>query len=141
MSPANAGKLTLQARGDVNLAELKEQVRSGGFAPPADKFIASLQELSGRSKIDLPLERSPQEPLQFDGKMTLDNARLRYDEYAFSELQGDLAVTAKEIKAEKIRAQLNGSPIQIQLALKDYRQRRRHFRSRHRIHRHASRAW
>ena len=120
LSAANAGKLTLQARGDVNLAELKEQVRSGGIAPPADKFIASLQQLSGRSKIDLALERSPQEPLQFDGKMTLDNARLRYDEYAFSELQGDLAVTAKEIKAEIIRAQLNGSPIQIQLALKDY---------------------
>ena len=120
LSPTKAGKLTVQAHGDVNLAELKGQVKSASLAPQADKFIASLQELSGRSKIDLALERSPQEPLQFDGKMTLDNARLRYDDYAFSELQGDLAFTAKEIKAEKIYAQLNGSPIQIQLALKDY---------------------
>src|SRR5258705_3878470 len=82
--------------------------------------MASRQELSGRGKMDLASERSTQELLRFDGKMPLDNARLRYDEYALSELQGDLAFTAKEIKAEKIRAQLNGSPIQIQLALEDY---------------------
>ena len=120
LSPAKAGKLTARVRGDVNLAELKEQIKSAGLAPQADKFIASLQELSGRSKIDLAVERSPREPLQFDGKIALENARLRYNEYVFNELQGDLAFTAKEIKAEKIRAQLNGSPIQIQVALKDY---------------------
>ena len=52
--------------------------------------------------------------------MTVDNARLRYDVYSLSDLQGEVTFTPKEINSERFRAQLNGSPIQVQLALKDY---------------------
>lgn len=120
LTPSASGKLEVQAQGDVNLAELREQMKSGLFSEAAATFASSLAELSGRSKVDIALKRSASEAIQFDGKLALDNARLRYDDYALSEIKGDLLFTPKEIKGEKIRAQLGGSPIQIQLAVKDF---------------------
>jgi len=120
LSPKDSRELSLRARGDVNLAELKEQAKSGQLSPSAAKIASSLQEVSGRSGVDLALKVSDHEPVQFDAKVMLDNARLRYDEYALSDLQGELTFAPKEIKGEKIRAQLNGSPVQIQLTLADY---------------------
>ena len=60
------------------------------------------------------------ETAQFDGRATLEIPRLRYDDFSLSELQGEVMFTPSEIKTEKVRAQLNGSPVQLQLALKDY---------------------
>jgi uncharacterized protein YhdP len=119
-SPGAVGKFDLQARGDVNLAELKEQFKYDWFPLETAKVASSIQELGGRAKIDLRLRRLPAGPIQFEGKATLDNARIRYDRYALSELHGEVAFTPKEIKGENIRAQLGGSPLQIQLSLKDY---------------------
>jgi uncharacterized protein YhdP len=50
----------------------------------------------------------------------LDNAQLRKDDFLLSQLQGDLNFTATEIKGEKMNASISGSPIRIDLALKDY---------------------
>ena len=66
------------------------------------------------------MKRGANEPLQFAGKVALDNARLRYDDYALSEIKGEIAFSPKEIKGEKIRAQMSGAPVQLQLALTDY---------------------
>ena len=120
LSPAAGGKFELRARGDLNLAELKVQSQYDWFPLQSAKIASSLRELSGRAKIDLALRRLPGGPIQFDGTAALDNARIRYDRYALSDVHGELAFTPKDIKGEKIRAQLGGSPIQIQLALKDY---------------------
>ena len=120
LSPSEHGKLEVQLKGDVNLAELKEQVKKGLLSARVAKIASSIEELGGRSKINFALKRLVNGPLQFDGKIALENAQLRYDDHSFSELQGEVTVTPSEIKAEKLRAQLSGSPIQIQLALKDY---------------------
>ena len=120
LSPSEHGRLEVQLKGDVNLAELKEQVKKGLLSARATKIASSIEELGGRSKIDFALKRLVNGPLQFDGKIALENAQLRYDDHSFSDLQGEVTVTPSEIKAEKLRAQLSGSPIQIQLALKDY---------------------
>lgn len=120
MSASAGGKFDLQAQGDFNLAELREQLKSGLVSETTARVATSIEELSGRGKFDLVLKRGANEAMQFDGKMALDNARLRYDEYTLSEIKGELAFTPREIKGEKIRAQLGGSPIQIQLSLKDY---------------------
>jgi uncharacterized protein involved in outer membrane biogenesis len=117
---AAPGKLDLDTRGDINLAELKEQLKSLDLSPKTAKIVSSLQELSGRGKIQLAIKRVPDVPIQFDGKAMLDHVRFRYGEFSLSELQGELAFTPKEIKGEQIGAQLAGSPIQIRLALKDY---------------------
>jgi uncharacterized protein YhdP len=120
LSPPEKGKLDLQLRGDVDLAELKEQVRAGLFSARAAKIASSLQDLAGRSKIDFALKRSADASLQFDGKIALENARVRYDDHSFSDLQGEVNFTPNEIKTDKLRAQVSGSPIQLQLAIKDY---------------------
>jgi uncharacterized protein YhdP len=120
LSPLEHGKLELQLKGDVNLAELKEQVKKGLLSARAAKIASSIEELGGRSKIDFALKRLANGPLQFDGKIALENAQVRYDDHSLGDVQGEIAFTPSEVKADKIRAQLSGSPIQIQLALKDY---------------------
>ena len=120
LSSANAGKLELYTRADVNLAELKNQLTRQELVPQLGKFLASLEELGGRSRVEVSLKRPVAEPLQFEGKLTLDNVRARYNEYALNEVQGAVTFSSKDISAEKIRAQLNGSPLQVQIALKDY---------------------
>ena len=120
LSESDPGRLQLQARGEINLGELKEQMKAGLFSTRGIKMASSVQELAGRSKVDLAVKLSPNAPAQFDGKARLENARLRYDDYSLSELNGELTFTPKEIKGDKIRAQLSGSPIQIHLALQDY---------------------
>jgi uncharacterized protein YhdP len=120
LSPSEHGRLEVQLKGDVNLAELKDHVKKGLFSARAAKIASSIEELGGRSKIDFALKRLVNGPLQFDGKIALENAQLRYDDHSFSDLQGEVTVTPREIIAEKLRAQLSGSPVQIQLALKDY---------------------
>lgn len=115
-----AGDWNFHGRGEVNLAELKEQIKFAGLAPRADKLLAALRELAGRSKVEFTIARSPQAPLQFSGSLSLERARLRYRDYGLTDIQGLLSVSNKEIHTEKIRAQLNGSPMEIQLALNDY---------------------
>ncbi len=120
LSAENWGNMNVHARADVNLAELKDQLKLQDAVPQLNKFLASLEELGGRSRIDLTLRRSKDRPLAFDGTMALDRVRARYDEYALNEVQGDVAFSPSEIRAQRLRAQLNGSPIQLQIALKDY---------------------
>ena len=117
---AAPGKLDLHTRGEINLAELKEQLKFLDLSPQTVKVLSSVQDLGGRSKLQLAIKRSPNAPIQFDGTAMLDHARVRYDDFSLSELQGEIAFSPKEIKGEQIRAQLAGSPIQIRLALKDY---------------------
>jgi uncharacterized protein YhdP len=119
-TPGESGKIELSLRGDIELAELKEQLQTGSAPARAAKVALSIQELAGRSKLELSLTRVAKGPARFDGKATLENVRLRYDDFALSDLQGQLAFTPSEVKTDRIRAQLSGSPIQIQLALKNY---------------------
>ena len=120
LSPTEKGKLELELKGDVNLAELKEQVKAGLFTARAAKIASSLQDLGGRSKINFALKRLADAPLHFDGKITLENARVRYDDHSFSDVQGEVTFTPNEIKTERLRAQVSGSPVQLQLVINDY---------------------
>ncbi len=120
LTPSGRGGLELAARGDFNLAELRNQLKAEFISERTAKIAASIDELDGRSRVDLTVKRAANEPLQFAGKVTLDKARLRYDDYALSEIKGEIAFSPKEIKGEKIRAQLRGAPVQLQLALNDY---------------------
>jgi len=120
LSSPDGGKLEFYTRADVNLGELKDQLTGQELAPRLRRFLASLEELDGRSRIELSVKRADAKPLQFEGKMSFDKVRARYNEYALNDVQGDLAFDSKDFSAEKIRAQLNGSPIQAQIAIKDY---------------------
>ncbi len=120
LTPSGRGALELSATGDFNLAELRNQLRTEFVSESAAKIVAGIHELDGRSRVDLTVKRGANEPLQFAGKVALDNARLRYDDYALSEIKGQIAFSPKEIRGEKIRAQMSGAPVQLQFALTDY---------------------
>jgi uncharacterized protein involved in outer membrane biogenesis len=111
--------LNLQARGDLDLGELREQLASVDI-PPQAKLISTIQELTGRARAQVSLQRVGDAPLQVTGRLGLDNAQLRKDDFLLSQLRGDLNFTATEIKGEKISGSISGSPIQIDLLLKDY---------------------
>ena len=119
LSPEEFGKLDVKARGEINLAELKGQIKPR-LSARAAQLISSVQELSGRGKIEFGLKRAANAPLHFAGNVAVDQARFRYGEISLGDLHGEIAFTPEAIKGERIRAQLGGSPIQIQLALKDY---------------------
>ena len=115
--PGSKGSLDMHAVGEVDLAELREQMKLGMLP---SQVASSLADLGGKGRIDLSLQRSGDSAPRFEGKLTLDNARLRFDEISLTEIKGDLALSPAEIRTEKLRALLSNSPVQIQLLLTNY---------------------
>ena len=119
-SGADEGELQLRARGEADLGELREQMRQGLLPAQVTKAAAGIQELAGRGSFDLAVYRTAESVPLAEGRITLDGARIRLNDFPLTEVRGEIALTATEIKAEKVRALLSGSPVQIQLAVKDY---------------------
>ncbi|MEX0806233.1 MAG: AsmA-like C-terminal domain-containing protein, partial [Candidatus Binatia bacterium] len=113
-------ELALHAWGDLELAELREQLKLGIYTTEAATMASSLQELGGRARGNLSLRLVKDAPLQMQGKLALDSVRLRKDSLSLTDITGDLDFSAREIKGERIKALISGSPIQIDLLLKDY---------------------
>ncbi|MGE5304849.1 MAG: AsmA-like C-terminal domain-containing protein [Alphaproteobacteria bacterium] len=117
---ARPSRFELHARGELDLAEFQQQLKLGWFPAELNKFASSAQQLGGRGRVDLVLRRSRDAPLDLEGSLGLDNARLRIGDFALSEVRGELSVSRSEIKSEKVRAVLAAAPVQIQLTVKDY---------------------
>ncbi len=113
------GALKLQARGDLDLAEVREQLLLGVF-PAQAKMLADIQELNGRGRAEVSLHRIKEAPPQITGRLALDNAQLRKDDFLLGQLRGEIDFTGTEIRTEKMSATISGSPIQIDFAVKDY---------------------
>ncbi|HVO95055.1 MAG TPA: AsmA family protein, partial [Terriglobales bacterium] len=96
LMPGGAGQCEFHARGDFNLAEIKEQLNSGVFSAQAAKLAASVHEITGRSRADMTIKSVPDGAFRVDGRATLDNIRLRYESYALSEVRGELYFSPKE---------------------------------------------
>jgi uncharacterized protein YhdP len=111
--------LNLQARGDLDLAEIRAQLALGVFPIPA-QMIADFQELNGRARAEVSLHRLKEAPPQITGTLSLENAQLRKDDFHLSQLRGDINFTGTEIKAEKMSGSISGSPIQIEFLIKEY---------------------
>jgi uncharacterized protein involved in outer membrane biogenesis len=111
--------LNVQARGDLDLAELREQLVLGVF-PIQVKMVADVQELNGRARAELSLHRLKEAAPQITGTLALDNAQFRKDDFLLSQLRGDINFTGTEIKAEKMNATISESPIQIAFIVREY---------------------
>jgi uncharacterized protein YhdP len=111
--------IELRARGQVDLAELQEQLKHPSLPVQINTVTDKVRQLSGRAKFDFSLRRAAA-PVQFEGLLALENARLQIGEFLLTDVTGDLSVSPKEIKSERVRALLSASPVQIQLQLKDY---------------------
>jgi len=120
LAPEGKANLDVRALGELDLAELREQMKLGVFPTQLVKLSSSLGDLGGKGRIQLNLQRSAESPPYFEGKVTLDNARLRFDDISLTEIKGDLALSPAEIRAENMRALLSNSPVQIELSLTNY---------------------
>src|SRR5262245_10790915 len=118
--PEGKGDLDVRARGELDLSELREQMKLGVFPTQVTKLSSSLGDLGGKGQIQLNLRRSAESPPSFEGSLTLDNARLRFDDISLTEIKGDLTLSPSELRGEKVRALLSNSPVQIQLSLTNY---------------------
>jgi uncharacterized protein YhdP len=119
-SPASPGVLQLRARGEADLGELREQAQHGLLPAEFAKLILPIQALGGRGKFDIALTRSPAGAPRAEGKLALESARLHWDKYVLTDINGDFAFTPTEIETDKVRALISGSPVEARLALKNY---------------------
>jgi uncharacterized protein involved in outer membrane biogenesis len=119
-SPKAPGALNLRARGEADLGELREQAQRGVLPAEFSKALLSVKTLEGKGKFDMSLIRSADGAAHADGKLALEGARLQWDKFSLTEINGELALTPTEIKTDKIRALISGSPVQARLALKNY---------------------
>ena len=120
LAPGQEGNFDIHAVGELDLAEFRDQMIRGVFPFQLAKLSSSLEELGGKGRVELNLRRLGDAAPDFEGKVTLDNARLVFDEISLTEIRGDLAVSPEEIRTEKLSALLSNSPVQIDLALGHY---------------------
>lgn len=113
------GPLELKASGEMDLAELRGQLQLGFFPPNAAKIVGGLNELGGKSKFGIFL-RKDAASYDYNGQLSLENARLRAGDFFFSQIRGEISLSSKEVRAEKLTALLAGSPIQARAALREY---------------------
>lgn len=120
LSGSDSGALNFQGRGELDIAELREQLKLGVFPVDVSKLSSSIQEVGGKGRVDFVLRRPAAGALQLEGKGALDNARLRLDDLNLSEIKGDVSFSPKEIRADNLKGLLFGSPVQIQLTAQGY---------------------
>jgi uncharacterized protein YhdP len=114
------GLLELRVGGEVDLGELRQQLKLPLFPPQVANIAEGLQELSGKAKVEASLSKDLASPYQFEGQLSLDNARLRVGDVALSQVKGGVSFSPKEIRADKITALLLGSPVTIRAFLNQY---------------------
>jgi len=125
LSEAGRDALQFRVRGEMDLTELHEQLKQGILSAQLAKMASSIQEVGirevgGKGKLDVAVTKAVEAAPQVEGNIVLDGARLQFDGFSLSEIKGDVDFTPTGIKTEKMRALISGSPIQIQLTLKDY---------------------
>ncbi|HEU4344396.1 MAG TPA: AsmA-like C-terminal domain-containing protein [Candidatus Binatia bacterium] len=106
--------------GEIDLAQVKDQMKLDVFPVRLARLAAPLHDVGGRGSLDLGLHKDADAPLQIEGKLSFDDARMRWNDLQLTELKGEVVFSPKEIRAEKIRAVFGGSPVGGRLSLKDY---------------------
>lgn len=112
--------LELRVRGEADLDELREQLKLRSLPAAVVRAGSVLEELGGRGKFGLSLRTDFAAPAHYEGQLSLENGRLRVGEFALTQMRGSLSFSSKELRADGITAQLAGSPVHLQLTLRDY---------------------
>ncbi len=111
--------LELRVKGEADLRQLRDQLKAGFIPDQAAKAVAVLQELSGKGRFGLLLRTDFASSHHYEGRLSLENARLRIDDFSLSQVKGELSFSPQEIRAEKVNALLGGSPVLIRVALRN----------------------
>jgi len=120
LSGPDRGTLRVQARGEVDLAQLREQAKQGVLPGELAKATSFVQEIGGKGQLDIALTKEFEALPRVEGTVVFDGAHVQVEGFAVSDIRGEFAITPMQINAEGVRALIAGSPVQIRLALKDY---------------------
>lgn len=113
-------QLELRVRGEADLSQLREQLKPGVIPAQAAKAIEVLRELSGKARFGLLLRTDFAAAHHYEGKLSMDNARLRVGDLSLTQVKGELSFSPKQIRAERVAALLGGSPLNIRVVLSNY---------------------
>jgi uncharacterized protein YhdP len=120
LSPPGRGALQLFASGESDLGELREQGKLGLIPLEILKGASFVEDVGGQGKFDITVRRAPDAAPAIEGKILLNRARLRIEGFSVTDIRGQLSLNRGEISAEKVRGMLDGSPIQLRLAVREY---------------------
>ena len=109
-----------RARGELDLGEMRAQLKSRLTPPPLAQIGAQIKELSGRGTFEIFLRQNAASPTYAEGRLALDNALLRVGELSLAQIKGGLTFSPKEIRLEKLSGLLAGSPLRASGSLSHY---------------------
>jgi hypothetical protein len=118
-SAARSYALRLTAQGEADLGDLRDQALRGLFPAALAKPLLLPQSLEGRTKFNAVLTRAGG-PSRAEGRLDFDDVRLQWDKFAFTNVNGSIALAPEEIKTDNVHALISGSPVTIRAALKNY---------------------
>lgn len=113
--------LELRVRGNVDLSQLREQMKAGLFPAHTTKGVDLFQEFAGTGRLGLLVRTDFAAPLHYEGQLAVENARLRMADVSLTGVRGGLTFSPKEIRGEKVTALLGGSPLSLRVSLSNYR--------------------
>ncbi|MBI2985519.1 MAG: AsmA-like C-terminal domain-containing protein [Deltaproteobacteria bacterium] len=112
--------LELRVRGEVDLSQLREQLKLGLVPVQAAKAGDLFQEFSGRGRLGLLLRTDFTGSPLYEGQLSVDSTRIRMGDVSLTQVKGELSVSPKEIRAEGVTALLGGSPLLMKVVLSNY---------------------
>ncbi|HXG53212.1 MAG TPA: AsmA-like C-terminal domain-containing protein [candidate division Zixibacteria bacterium] len=120
LSPPASGAFAFQVQAVIDLAELKEVVPPDRLPGRLASALASIRQIAGSATVSAGVKKAARGAVEWEGDVALDRARLRAGDVSLAELRGSVRLAPAEIRAEKISALLDGSPVQIRLGLHEY---------------------
>jgi uncharacterized protein YhdP len=119
-APASADAWELRARGKVDLGELRDYERRGLVPAEWTKSLLAVDGLGGTGTFDVTLSDDGTGAPHAQAEIELDSARLQWNKFSFTDIEGTVFVTPGEIKTEAMRALISGSPVELQVTLQNY---------------------
>lgn len=112
--------LELRLKGDIDLLQLKDQLKAGWISAQVARSGEFLDELAGKGRLSLLVRSGADGPPQLIGQLAVDNARVRVGNVSLTQVKGDIAFSPEEIRAARLTSLLGGSPVLLTLLLSNY---------------------
>ena len=112
--------IELRARGELNLEEVRQQLKPNLLPEMVVKAAGKLEELSGKAAVDLSVRTDFESPALIQGQVALAEATLQAGGVALKDIKGQINISPSELTAEKLTASFAGSPVALRGVVRDY---------------------
>jgi uncharacterized protein YhdP len=110
----------LRARGEADLEELHQQLKTEVFPEAARRAASQLEVLNGKAGFAVSLRTDFKSLYEYHGVLSLTDAALQTGGIALKAVNGPVRISPKEILGEKIVAAFAGSPLSVGGFVRDY---------------------